>query len=446
MFDGKSLQNVVEALVSKEKHKQSHDLLDFYATHATCISDFDSLGAAALRAQHHSLRLQCAEYIYTHSTTTEQLFTSRENLYKAYNALTYPEKALFYIELNLLIKPEDPDTLMNKAFNLALMNKRNEAEKIIASVSVTNEKMAESIEYSLSGKLLREGNTAKGINGFISTFKPKNNLFEEQLKLKFWNGGIQPGKTIVINGEGGVGDELINIRFLDHLKNNGMHPILYSSWHMYRPDTVDLFRRHGHEVVTNSLFFKKDYLWTHMMSLPGYLGLTEKELWDGPYLTPLRQDKNKINDPKLKIGIKCNGNPYFEQDVYRCIPIEELIACLPTDASIYYFDKEKTHPGTISLQDKLNTWDDTLDYIDQMDIIVSSCTSLVHAAGAIGKTAIVITPIAEYYTWTSTRKDNRTVWYGDNFYNFKQTKVRSWAEPLQEVTEFFNCKMNLADK
>ena len=444
MLEGDSILYVVKSLISKEKHEQAHQLLDFFAEHATTLADFDALGEAALKAQHHKLRLRCAEYTYTHSTTSEQLYNSRENLYKTYNALNYPEKALFYIDLNLKIKPNDPDTLMNKAFNLALMNQRDQAESLISTVSATNEKLAESIEYSLAGKLLREGNTAKGINGFISTFKPKNNLFEDTLKLKFWDGGIQPGKTIVINGEGGVGDEIINIRFLDYLKRMGMRPILYSSWHMYRPDTVDLFRRHGHDVVTNHLFFKKDYLWTHMMSLPGYLELTEKEIWEGPYLNPLRQEKNRINDSRLKIGIKCNGNPYFEQDVYRSIPMVQLVGSLPKDASIYYFDKVKTHPGTISLKDKLNTWEDTLDYIDQMDIIVSSCTSLVHAAGAIGKTTIVITPIAEYYTWTSMRKkDNRTVWYGENFYNFKQTKVRSWVEPLQQVTNFFNNGMKL---
>lgn len=443
MLEGKSILYVVKSLISQEKHEQAHQLLDFFAEHATTLADFDTLGEAALKAQHHKLRLRCAEYTYTHSTTSEQLYNSRENLYKTYNALNYPEKALFYIDLNLKIKPNDPDTLMNKAFNLALMNQRSEAEALISTVSATDKKLAESIEYSLAGKLLREGNTAKGINGFISTFKPKNELFEDTLKLKFWDGGIQPGKTIVINGEGGVGDEIINIRFLDYLKRMGMRPILYSSWHMYRPDTVDLFRRHGHDVVTNHLFLKKDYLWTHMMSLPGYLGLTEKEIWEGPYLKPLRQEKNRINDSRLKIGIKCNGNPYFEQDVYRSIPMEQLVGSLPKDAAIYYFDKVKTHPGTISLKYKLNTWDDTLDYIDQMDIIVSSCTSLVHASGAIGKTTIVITPIAEYYTWTSTRKDNRTVWYGENFYNFKQTKVRSWAEPLQQVTDFFNNGMKL---
>jgi tetratricopeptide (TPR) repeat protein len=428
-----SLKSVITSLRAKEKYKQAQELLDHFFTQASCIADYDTLGECAIEAQYHELRLKCANYVYTHVTQTDQLFLARQNLYECYNALNYPEKALFYIELNLKIKPNDSDTLMHKGFNLALLGKRKEAEEIIENVSTTNKKLLESLEYSLSGKLLREGKTAKGIISFIAAFKPKNYLFEDQLKLKFWDGAPQPGKTIVVNGEGGIGDEIINIRFLDNLKKLGMNPILYSSWYNFRPDTVDLFRRHGYKVVTNNLFFKKDYLWTHMMALPGYLGLTESQLWKGPYLYPQHQQKNQLSDKKFKIGIKCNGNPYFEQDLYRSIPINELLDIMPTNTSIYYFDLNNEYQGTLSLKDKINSWEDTLDLIDQMDIIVSSCTSLVHAAGAIGKRTIVIVPIAKYYVWTSSRSDTSTPWYGDNFTVLEQTNVRSWKEPLEQA-------------
>jgi hypothetical protein len=436
MIDGKSLKYVITSLTSNEKHKLAHEVLDLFASKADCTADFDVLGEIALKAQHHALRLRCAIHTYTRATTSEQLFNARENLYTCYNTLNYPEKALFYIEQNLKVKPNDPDTLLNRAFNLALMGKRTEAEEIIQKVSTSDPKTAENIEFALSGKLLREGHTTKGINGFISSFKPKNHLFEDQLKLKFWDGSPQPGRTIVINGEGGIGDELINIRFMDKFKEWGMNPILYSSWSMYRPDTVDLFKRHGHTVVTTPYFFKKDYLWTHMMSIPGYLGLKEKDLWNGLYLKPLRNPKNNLKDKnKLRIGIKCSGNPYFEQDIYRSIPIDEMIDAIPKEFSIYFFDKEKEYPGTIPLKDKLNTWEDTLDYIDQMDVILTSCTSLPHAAGAIGKKTIVCVPIAKYYTWISTRTNETTPWYGDNFTVLDQTEVRSWKEPLQRANQ-----------
>jgi tetratricopeptide (TPR) repeat protein len=435
---------VIKSLTSDERRKTAVILLDEMFKLAKTVQQFESVGRAALEVKYAELYLKCAEICYSMMRTSEQLYIARENLYKAYNLNNYPEKALFYIDLNLQVTPDDPDTLAQKAFNLSLMGDRKGAEAIIESLIARKVKLDKegSLDYALCGKYLRMGQTAKGIDLFINTFKKKNHLFEDALKLKFWNGGAYPGKTIVINGEGGIGDELINIRFLDNLKQLGMNPILYSSWHMYRPDMVGLFKRHGYEVTTNHLFFPKDALWTHMMSLPGYLDLKEEQLWTGSYLKPLRQEKNKLESKKFKIGIKANGNPHFEQDVYRRIPFDQLMGVMPEDVEVYYIDTEREYEGTISLKNRIQSWEDTLDFIDQMDMIVSSCTSLVHAAGAMGKRTIVCVPIAEYYIWTSTRTNETTPWYGDNFTVLKQTKLRSWDEPLARARELILEEMN----
>ena len=445
MIDGTKLKYVIKQVVELEfNYPLACQILDIFEEKASTLSDYDVLGELSIMAKHDKLRLKSAHFALTNSKNSEQLFKARENLYKTYNALNQPEMALFYININLTLKPDDVETLMHKAFNLALMNKKEEAEDILRSIITNDPKQKESLEFALSGHQLRVGKTAEGIRNFIMKFKPKNVLFEDNLKLKFWDGGIYPGKTIVVNGEGGIGDEIINIRFFDWFKKYNMKPILFSSWYKYRPDLVDLFRKNGYEVSTNHMFFKQDCLWTHLMALPGYMNLSESELWNGPYLTPNRNPKNKINDTKFKIGIKCNGNPYFDQDVYRKIPINSILNALPKDnVSIYYFDKEKTHPDCVDMRDKLETWEDTLDYIDQMDIIVSSCTSLVHAAGAMGKRTIVMVPIAEYYTWTSTRKDETTPWYGDNFTVLKQTKPRDWSEPLKRARELIDVEMRI---
>jgi hypothetical protein len=180
----------------------------------------------------------------------------------------------------------------------------------------------------------------------------------------------------------------------------------------------------------------RSQLWAPMMSLPGYLNLDESKLWYGTYLKPSNNPKNKIDSTKFKIGIKCSGNPYFSQDEYRKIPVEKMLQYLPENAEIYYIDKQPiNNPGVIDLSPRIETWEDTLDFIEQMDCIVSSCTSLVHAAGAIGKTTFVVVPIAEYYIWSTSSKTTKSPWYGDNFQVHKQTKVRNWDEPLQSVNE-----------
>lgn len=437
------VKNVVIDLAKKDKRELAFDLLETYYKKASTLADFDSLGYAALKVDHRKLYLKCAESAYTIAHTPEQIYIARSNLYKAYNALNYPEKALFYVNLNLEITPDDFDTNTQRAVNLSLMGRREEADQILLDLAKKFPEKQSDMRGIMSGMMLRSGRTAQGIIDFVSPVKKKSHLFEDVLKMTRWNGIVQPGRTIYVEGEGGTGDEFINIRFFKHLRDLGMKPILYSAFTDYRADTVDIYRRHGFEVITEHYSIDTSALWTQLMILPGQLGVTEKTLWYGPYLTPKRDPKNTLPSNSFKIGIKCNGNPYFAQDEYRSIPLEDILAIMPPGAEVYYMDKDKTQPGTKTLD--IKNWDDTLDYIDQMDCIVSSCTSLVHAAGAMGKTTFVAVPIAEYYIWTTSEQSTRSPWYGENFYVHRQTVVRSWKEPLasigQELVKLMNKKL-----
>jgi len=422
-------------LLGNEKRKIVFEMLEHYFKRADSVEDFDTLGYLSLKAEHRPLYLKCAEAAYSRAENADQLYIARANLYKAYNALNQPEKALFYIDLNLKLTPDDFETQTQRAFNIALMGDRKTSEDLLLSLAEKHPEKADDMKNALSGKVLREGRIAEGVLAFMGSIKPKNGRFEDALGMTKWSGTIQPGRIIYVDGEGGIGDEIINIRFFDHIKDLGMRPILYSTWSKYREDTVSLFRRNGYEVITETYSIDRRQLWTPMMSLPGYLNLTEDKLWRKPYLIPVRNPKNKINSDKFKIGIKCSGNPYFSQDEYRKIPLELLLSYIPEGAEVYYIDKEDGHPGCIDLGSRIDTWEDTLDFIDQMDCIVSSCTSLVHAAGAIGKTCFVVVPIAEYYIWSTSHKGTTTPWYGDNFQVHKQTKVRDWHTPLNNVKQ-----------
>ena len=434
VFKIQDLTSVVMDLLAQEKRQIVFEILDLYFKRAVSIEDFDTLGYLSLKAEYRQLYLKCAEAAYVRAENSQQLFIARSNLYKAYNVMNDPERALFYIDLNLKIVPDDFETQTQRAFNIALTGDRTTSEEILLKLLEKHPEKKEDMQSALSGKLLREGKLAQGILSFLGTFKSKSGKFDDILKMKRWTGVIQPGKTIYVEGEGGIGDEIINIRFFKYLEDLGMKPILYSSWSKYREDTVNVFRRNGFNVITETYSIDRQQLWAPLMSLPGYLNLDESRLWYGTYLTPLTNPKNKIKTKKFKIGIKCSGNPYFSQDEYRKIPLDKMLEYLPAEAEIYYIDKMPiNHNRVIDVSSRIETWEDTLDIIDQMDCIVSSCTSLVHAAGAIGKTTFVVVPIAEYYIWSTSSNTTRSPWYGDNFQVHKQIKVRSWDEPLANV-------------
>jgi tetratricopeptide (TPR) repeat protein len=424
------LKPVIMDLINCDRRKDAWNLIDFYFERARTLDDYDVLGYVSLKADKRDTYLACAEATYALSFSTEQRYKTRINLFKAYNAMNYPEKALEYIEQNLQITPDDFETHCHRASNISLMGDKQTAEQILEDLVKDDPLRQNKIKGLFSGKLLREGKLAEGIETFFGDTDNKNLKGKKQ-----WNGLIKPGEKIYVEGVGGLGDEIINIRFLDRLKKLGMDPILYSGGIHYRRDIDNLFARHGYKILNEEYSVDPRCAWVSLMSLPATLNLKEQDLWTGPYLTPIRNPKNKLESNKFKIGIKCSGNPYFGQDEYRKIPLETMLKYLPQDAEIYYIDTETGFPGVINLGDRITCWEDTFDFIDQMDCIVSSCTSLVHAAGAMGKTTFVAVPIAEYYIWTTSDRSTHSPWYGENFHVMRQTVLRSWDEPLAEIAK-----------
>lgn len=425
---------------SDASRKLAFELIDVYFKRASTLADYDLLGEMSMKVDYHNRYLECAIAAYTMCTTTEQLISARENMIKAYSALNYPEQALFYIEEALKITPDNAELKLQQAFNYGLLGDNVRMENIVEEL--INAKRVKESEYRfiLSARYLRQGQTGQGVLNFIDAFKPRHNeLFDGHLKMVKWTGQQLPaGSKIYVQGEGGIGDEIICIRFFDHMQRLGYQPILYAPTD--RPDLVALFRSHGHHVVQDVYSIDRSAHWTYMLALPGYLGVTEKDLWTGPYLVPKRDPKNILPPTaKLRVGIKKSGNPYFAQDTYRRIDLDEMVAAIPAEYEVFYIDKEEiSHPRVTNLAPMIETWDDTLDLIDQMDIILSSCTSLVHAAGAIGKKTIVIVPIAKYFIWTTSRTDGSSPWYGDNFTVLYQDEVRNWNTPLKQSTTLLN--------
>jgi tetratricopeptide (TPR) repeat protein len=436
-----ALESIVLDLINNDQRSMAWQLIDHYFARATSLKEFDILGLLSIKADKRDTYLRCAEITCALAKDPDALFTARFNLIKAYNTMNRPEDALLYIDMNLRIDPENFELQCQRAFNISLQGDKKTAEKILEDLESRYPEHNDTLQAVFSGKHLREGRTFKGILSFLTTNKARNKVFEDCLTMSKWTGIITPGKKLYVDIEGGIGDQILNIRFFDRLQALGMKPILVSHDKDYYAHINKLLIRHNYTVITDHITIDRKAFWTPMMTLPAYLGLDESGLWQGPYLKPLMQSKNLLSGSRPRIGIKCSGNPYFAQDEYRKIPLDVLLTALPEDVDIYYIDIDdhyKNDPRVISLSDRINDWEDTLDFVAQMDCIVSSCTSLVHAAGAMGHATFVAVPIAEYYIWTSTRTDGSSPWYGPNVFVAKQTKLRDWTDPMLEIRQQVN--------
>lgn len=256
-----------------------------------------------------------------------------------------------------------------------------------------------------------------------------------KLPFTFWKGGIMPGRTIILHAEAGIGDEFINIRFMKHLRDLGMKPVWLTD---RNKDLCALYKRSGFDVITDKRELTKidNPLWTHPMSLPVYLDLQYKDLWYGPYLTPIVT--NKLPNNKLKIGIRWQGNPEYDHDLHRSVPLKEIYGAVKhIDADFYSLQKDTgleemaDFPGLIDMNHSMKTFDDTLSLMNELDLVISTCTSVLHGAAAMGKKVYALIPISAYYTWSHSTK--QSPWYGENVTIFRQTAPRVWHEPLEEL-------------
>jgi hypothetical protein len=409
-------------------------VLDLLKPYAQRIEDIDQLGKLYADIREFNDTLELAERIYALVQTPQTKFDARVNIIRAYLNLNKPIEALTYISINEKEQPNDHPNQMDKAMCFFLLDKKEEGEKILRKI--LTEPHTEDINFRVNFNLgtydLRNGKFKEGLRHVLLDGRKLNIWHEFKFpKSQLWEGTPQPGKTIVLCAEGGIGDEIISVRFMKHFKDAGMDPI----WYTDRKDIAAIFERNGFKTISNINVIPYDWLWTYSMPSPTYLDLEEDDLWYGTYLTALNKAPLLPNNGKKRIGIKCMGNPKYDQDLHRTIPFEQLIDSIPEDYEIYSFhiDEDYDHPRVTSLKDKIKTWDDTLDYINQMDIIVSSCTSLIHAAGAIGKQSIVIIPILTYYTWA--KLGHHTKWYADNLTILRQCEYDNWNAPLKELKD-----------
>ena len=108
--------------------------------------------------------------------------------------------------------------------------------------------------------------------------------------------------------------------------------------------------------------------------------------------------KNIINSEKPKVGIRWSGSPLFEHQQFRIFPPEPLIDLYKySDVQLYSLqrdtDTRELPEEIIDLQHIIISWEDTTAAIENMDLVITSCTSIAHLSAAMGKPTWVIVPL-----------------------------------------------------
>ena len=81
----------------------------------------------------------------------------------------------------------------------------------------------------------------------------------------------------------------------------------------------------------------------------------------------------------------------------------------------------------------INDWQDTYSVFSGLDLLVTSCTSTAHLAGAMGIPCIVMVPLVSYFCWAS--KDQP--WY-PNIKVIYQKNYDNWDSAFSELFDIMD--------
>ena len=186
-------------------------------------------------------------------------------------------------------------------------------------------------------------------------------------------------------------------------------------------------------------------LWTGMMSLPFLLKVWGKDqpgrsgyLRVPPENAPYWKERVVRLSPtkKLKIGLAWSGQPNHRADRRRSIPFELMmrhVRGLPANFFALQTHVPQILPANvINVSDEMITLADTAALIEQMDMVITVDTSVVHIAGALGKATWLLLP--KRYEWRWGLEGDENDWY-DSVKVIRQTEHANWAAVLQDVFE-----------
>ena len=271
---------------------------------------------------------------------------------------------------------------------------------------------------------------------------------EDPLKKKFEDLNIPnnleeiKNKKILISDEQGLGDAIQFSRFMiDLLKYTKNITFVVNS-----KLTELLSNLHEDINVLNYENLNRDVFDYHisLCSLPKILEL--KKLDDIKFYPLKIRNQNTfelLKKNKLNIGISWSGNPNYSFDEYRSIPFKNFKNIFKfKDINFYKLSqnvKSNEHIDYNSLTNLTDFGDksiyDISKILNQLDLVISSDTSIIHLAGILNVKSILLLNFNSDWRWFNDTK--KTIWY-PSVDIIKQKKFNSWKSVFEELETKLN--------
>lgn len=355
-------------------------------------------------------------------------------------------ESLMYYDKALQLNPFDAHFLSNKGNALYELSRLDEAIDHYDRALLLDSNYCEA-QFNKGLALLLKGDFENGLPLYENRWKsptvprsPKKNSSKAPVWL-----GVESleGKSILLYGEQGLGDFIHFCRYAKLVKQLGAKVILEV------PKELDELMRNlngASQLIVKGQKYPSHDFKCPLMSLPLAFNTNSKNIpTDTPYLIA---DQEKITSWKLKlgeqkkkrIGLVWSSASNFKDDSKRSLQLKEFIKALPLEKFEYICLQKHLNDCDKSLfnsfghikffGNELNNFADTAALIENIDLVISTCTSIPHLSGSLGKETWLL--LSKVPDWRWHLDINRSPWYPSHRL-FRQSIFYDWNNVLSQI-------------
>ena len=339
-------------------------------------------------------------------------------------------------------------------FNLShLYSIEGETKNALSALKICKKIMPDDQEtdYFLGLALMRLKNYDKGLKHFESrpcrevAIMLQNKTYPNKATLeKLWKGENIKDKTIYIYYEAGFGDTIMFLRYIPLLAEKCKKIVFHP-----QKQLIPLLKDNplGIDKVIEKFTPECDMefdVHAPLLSLPYLLGLKGESVFAYPegYIRPNKvlaemYKERYFNNDKIKVGIKWQGNTYYDQD--RVIPTKYFKPLMEVENTQYYSfqtfegsEDIKELDGIINVGEELRDFGQTAAALSNLDLVICNDTSLAHLAGAMGIPCWIALPYEVNWRWHTDL--SVCDWY-NSVKLFRQHKLSDWESVFKDILE-----------
>jgi tetratricopeptide (TPR) repeat protein len=366
-----------------------------------------------------------------------------------------------HIERALALDPNNLDARCNHTLVLSHRGEYQRALELCDEILAKRPGLNE-VKLNRALTLLKLGRFDCGWDDYEARQLVRSNFNARGFPCPGWDGESLRGKTVLVHGEQGLGDEIMFASCIHEVIARADHCVIECA-----PVLERLFRRSFAQATvfageqTGSLprwWTQAPTIDLHVASgsLPRHFRRSIGEFCDHDgYLVadPVRvarwRERLAALGPGLKVGISWRGGMQSTRRNLRSIDLRAWMPMLQDPrmrfVSLQYGDTaDERTAASHELGSKLCHWQEAIDDMDEMaalvvalDIVVSVCTAVIHLAGALGRPVLVLVPtcaewryqsFGETLPWYPTarllRQQSAGTWH---------TEIESAARVLQDL-------------